>query len=78
MLLLTRRRRQSIVIGDDIEITVLKIEKSQVHIGIKAPKTLPIFRQEIYQVLKLENQASANSSPTSIQKAIQFFRKKPL
>ena len=75
MLLLTRHRKQRIMIGDNIEITILKIEKSQVQIGISAPKNVPIFRQEIYQTLKLENQSSANSSQDDIKRILQRFKK---
>ncbi len=78
MLLLTRHNRESIIINDDIEITILKIDKSQVQVGISAPKNVPIFRKEIYHALKQENQASANCPPALFQKVFQGFRKKGL
>ena len=47
MLILTRHAGESIFIGDDIKITVLEISKSQVRIGIEAPKTIEVDREEI-------------------------------
>ena len=48
MLVLTRKGQQSIMIGDDIEISVLAILGEKVRIGIAAPRSVPVFRKEIY------------------------------
>jgi carbon storage regulator len=48
MLVLTRRTKQSIMIGDDIELSVLSVSGEKVRIGIEAPDEVPIFRKEIY------------------------------
>jgi carbon storage regulator len=48
MLVLTRKPRQSIVIGDDIEVTVLAVQGEKVRLGIEAPTDVPVFRTEIY------------------------------
>jgi carbon storage regulator len=48
MLVLTRKSNQSIMIGDDIEISVLSIMGEKVRIGIEAPRTVPVFRKEVY------------------------------
>jgi len=48
MLVLTRKSNQSIMIGDDIEITVLSVMGEKVRIGIQAPQRIPVFRKEIY------------------------------
>jgi len=48
MLVLTRRTRESIVIGDDIEITVLSVMGDKVRLGIQAPRAIPVYRKEIY------------------------------
>lgn len=77
MLLLSRRRQQSVLIGDEIEIKVLKIDKSQVYLGIQAPKNVSIFRNEIYQALKKANQSSVLSFPHDIQKAMKTLKKNP-
>ncbi|GAB4394062.1 MAG: carbon storage regulator CsrA [Gammaproteobacteria bacterium] len=49
MLVLSRKLQQSICIGDDVKIVVLELSKGQVRIGIEAPKTIPIHRQEVYE-----------------------------
>jgi len=54
MLILTRRADESLMIGDDIKITVLGIKGNQVRIGIDAPKDVPVHREEIYQRIKDE------------------------
>ena len=48
MLALARKSNESIMLGNDIEITVLEIKGDQVKLGIKAPKSVPIYRKEIY------------------------------
>jgi carbon storage regulator len=48
MLVLTRRSRQSIMIGDEIELSVLSVSGEKVRLGIEAPGTVPIFRKEVY------------------------------
>jgi carbon storage regulator len=51
MLVLSRRQRESIVINDDIVVTVIKIRRNQVHLAFEAPKETPIHRREIYDAL---------------------------
>jgi carbon storage regulator len=48
MLVLTRRTRQSIMIGDEIELSVLSVSGEKVRIGIEAPQEVPVFRKEVY------------------------------
>ena len=48
MLVLTRKSNQSIMIGDDIEVSVLAIMGEKVRIGIQAPRDVPVFRKEVY------------------------------
>lgn len=54
MLILSRRAGEAINIGDDIKVIVLEIGRGQVRIGITAPKSVPVFREEIYERLKAE------------------------
>jgi len=54
MLILTRRVGESLIIGDDVEVTVLGIKGNQVRIGINAPKDISVHRQEIYEKIKEE------------------------
>lgn len=60
MLVLTRKKDQSIMIGEDIEIVVVDISEYQVKIGINAPKNVPLYRKEIYLEIKKENIEAAN------------------
>ncbi len=62
MLILTRRADESLMIGDDIKITVLGIKGNQVRIGIDAPKDVPVHREEIYQRIKDEEMRVAQDN----------------
>jgi len=55
MLVLGRRRNESIIIGEDVVITILAIEGERVKIGIDAPSDVSILRQELYEAVKQEN-----------------------
>jgi carbon storage regulator len=54
MLVLTRKSNQSIMIGDDIEVSVLAIMGEKVRIGIEAPRSVPVFRKEVYLEIQQE------------------------
>ena len=60
MLIITRKKGQSIMIGDNIEITVSKLEDGSVKLGINAPKEMSILRKELYEEVKNENKAAMN------------------
>jgi len=62
MLVLARQRDQTVIIGDDIEITVVDIRGDKVRLGINAPKHITVHRKEIYMAIKRENQAAAAAS----------------
>ena len=55
MLALTRQKGESLVINNNIEITVLEIRGDQIKIGIQAPKDVPIYRKEVYMQIQKEN-----------------------
>lgn len=59
MLILTRRVGETVMIGDEVTITVLGVKGNQVRVGINAPKTIPVHREEIYDRIKLEKQGAA-------------------
>jgi carbon storage regulator len=58
MLVLTRKSNQSIMIGDDIEVSVLSIMGEKVRIGIQAPRDIPVFRKEVYLEIQQERSAA--------------------
>ncbi|MDF2944211.1 MAG: hypothetical protein K0S01_3069 [Herbinix sp.] len=64
MLALSRRTNESIIIGNEIEITVLEVKGDQVKIGISAPKSVPIYRKEIYLQIKESNKEAAGTLAT--------------
>lgn len=61
MLALSRRVNESIMIGSDIEITVLEVKGDQIKIGITAPKSVPIYRKEIYLQIQESNKEAAGT-----------------
>ena len=70
MLVLTRRPGESIVVGEDIVITVIEIKGGQVRIGIDAPRNVDVYREEIYEQVKQEN-LSAIANVEQIRQAVQ-------
>jgi carbon storage regulator len=61
MLVLTRRNGQSIRIGDDIVITVLESTRDQVRIGIRAPRSVGVHREEVYEEILVANRAASDT-----------------
>lgn len=59
MLALSRKKDEAIIINDDIEITVIEIKGDQVKLGITAPKSVPIYRKEVYVQIKDANKEAA-------------------
>ena len=62
MLVLTRKSNQSIMIGDDIEVSVLSIMGEKVRIGIQAPRDIPVYRKEVYLEIQ-QDEAARGASP---------------
>lgn len=60
MLALTRKKGDSLVINNNIEVTILDVRGDQVKVGIDAPKNVPVYRKEVYLQIQKENQASSN------------------
>ena len=66
MLILSRKTDQAIKIGDDITLTIIEIRGDQVKIGVEAPKSIKVFRQEVFSAIKSENTAALNVNTDSI------------
>lgn len=71
MLVLSRHRDESIIIGDDIKITVVDIRGDKVRLGIDAPITIPVHRQEVYEAIQRENKQAAQLDPSAAREAAQ-------
>ncbi len=71
MLVLTRRTGQSILVGDDIVITVLELSRDQVRIGIRAPRSVSVHREEVYEEILLSNRAAAAAATESVPVAVE-------
>ncbi len=70
MLVLTRKTNQSIMIGDDVEVSVLAVAGDKVRIGITAPRDVPVFRKEVYLSIQAENGNVPAGSGERVNKAL--------
>ncbi len=79
MLVLSRQRDETIIIGDDIEITIVDIRGEKVRLGINAPPHIPVHRKEVYEAIKRENEETARKkgeAPHQVESLAK--RKKPV
>jgi len=75
MLVLTRKSNQSIMIGDEIEVSVLAIMGEKVRIGIEAPRSIPVFRKEVY--LEIRGDDSAEDTRQEVNDALEKLKTPP-
>ncbi len=73
MLVLSRQRDESIIIGDNIVITVVDIRGDKVRLGIQAPTEIPVHRQEVYEAIQRENMRAAGIDPEEAPPALNKF-----
>lgn len=73
MLVLTRKKGQSLMIGQDVEISIIEIQGDQVRIGINAPKSVTIHRKEVFDEIRQENReaTTVNLSSKELKKAME-------
>ena len=76
MLVLTRKSNQSIMIGDDIEVSVLAIMGEKVRIGIDAPRSVPVFRKEVYIEIQ-QDRGSSEDDAEEVDKALEGLKTPP-
>lgn len=74
MLALSRKQGETIVIGDDIEITVLDIQRDQIKLGISAPRSVSIHRKEIYLQIQQENEAATQTTDAVAEQLKDFMK----
>jgi carbon storage regulator len=75
MLVFTRRKNQTIMIGDGIEVRVLRVGRDGVRLGIVAPPDVPVHRQEIYQQIRDANRSAAET-PQAVTSIVERLRKR--
>jgi carbon storage regulator len=75
MLVLSRRRDETIMIGENVEITVVDIRGDKVRLGISAPARIPVHRKEVYDAIKRENSSAAEITPEDILVVAESARK---
>src|SRR6478609_1430145 len=78
MLVLSRQRDQAIMIGDDIEVSVVDIRGDKVRLGINAPRSVSVHRKEIYEAIRKENQAAAGLKTDDVSSLISSPQNPPL
>jgi len=71
MLVLARKVNQSVMIGDNIKVTIIEVAQGKVKLGISAPDHVAVHRQEVWEEIQKENLLAQQSSPEAIQKATQ-------
>jgi len=70
VLVLTRKRRQSVMIGDDIEVSVLAVAGDKVRLGISAPRSVPVYRTEIYLQMRGEGTSEVEVDAAEVDQAL--------
>ena len=63
MLIITRRPGEKIMVGEDIVVHVMEIVGNSVRVGIEAPRSIPVYREEIWNAVRAESQAAAGATP---------------
>lgn len=71
MLVLTRRSNESIMIGDDVELSVLAVRGEKVRIGIQAPREVPVFRKEVYLAIQQQEAEASPSARAEVAEALK-------
>jgi carbon storage regulator len=70
VLVLTRKTNQSIMIGDDVEVTVLAVSRDKIRLGITAPRDIPVFRKEVYLSIEEEKAEADGNAAGAVDEAL--------
>ncbi len=73
MLVLTRRPGESLMIGDDVVVTILEVRGDVVRVGIKAPRSVQVHREEVYRELQKANREAASPSESAVQELTRML-----
>jgi len=77
MLVLSRQKDETIMIGDDVEITIVDIRGDKVRLGITAPPHIPVHRKEVYEAIQRENREAAKLKPDEIPRVGSLAKRRP-
>ena len=75
MLILSRKTGERLMIGDDIEIVVLEVKGDQIKLGVEAPKTMKVYRGEVYEEIQIENRAASKIEKEQLFEIKKLFLK---
>lgn len=73
MLALSRKKGEAIIVNNDIELTILEMKGDQVKIGITAPKSVPVYRKEVYLQIQEENKEAASEADISRLRSMELL-----
>ena len=76
MLVLSRSCEETIIIGDDVEITVLDVRGDKVRLGIRAPSCIPVHRKEVYLAMQEANKRAAAPDASSLAEALKIYHER--
>lgn len=77
MLILTRRVNERIMIGSDVEVSIVDVRGDQVKVGIVAPRSVQVHRREVFDAMLAENRAAAAADATALPDISQLLVRKP-
>jgi carbon storage regulator len=76
VLILTRKTGEALIVGDNIQITVLEIRGKQIRLGIQAPGDVQVFREEVYRRIQGENLQASGVQMTDLSEGARLWRQK--
>ena len=74
MLILARRTNESIVIGDEIEVSIIDVKGDQVKLGIKAPRSVKVYRREVFEAIQEENRTAAETATSELPSLDDYLK----
>ena len=74
MLILARRTNESIVIGDEIEVSIIDVKGDQVKLGIKAPRSVKVYRREVFEAIQEENRMAAETATPKLPSLDDYLK----
>ena len=74
MLILSRKKNESIIINDDITVVVVEIRGDKVRLGVEAPKEVPAYKNEVYEAIRRQSQVADKAQQESIRRRIEELR----